>query len=873
MKPRRLGFELQDRYQQCQTPQPFLARRHTGNFQFQSNKVDPARTSTSNGNHTPAPNKENKPPNSACRTPMSASTDNEYRDWLRRHNFQQLLSNQQVYRSVVKVLRMYSGEVTKAIQNLYTEHQQLKLWKNEVADPAIQRNKLIHQEMEAAHDALGSELSEKKQECESLQAVKQDLESQINDIYAPKLKEYESLLRQYGALQQKYSALQKQNHKLRGEVQARSQQLKEHRKLSQRLSAQIDALELNQGSYQHTIQDQHEKIEELNESIIMLEAMLNGNSQNAESGSATRSGSWTSSRSVIQGITSPTKEQRQESVSNLQLEFEQMGEANKRMRDALPGQFRSETMTPFNWNYDDEAPQEHNTLENSAYDHDDPPATAKKPEIANAPTASAPSPAPTANGESNLCVNLSRGSAVSPLMGDAVSSFMGDACSSQSQSETSGHSGPSVMTTVSQYRDIMGITELARKLEAVQTEISSSKRNQDKRSKAWDTMMRKFEAKQSHLEKWTTEVTKSVQHSPLLDKSSQSLQLEQRITTLHSKLLCKLDKQLKEALQSVDWNRTQSPLPQPLDLSELKEGLRSIRSELKELTAFRQHLECEVEHVHKDIAALRTHLDGQESGGKQHNENVSIFDGSLIGEGSECKLNSETFMTSLNEMSLIHPHPVPTPHTHAPPVVHATLLEQVMELKCHRVNEVMISEFVVVLINHLVPASETIFAEMFATVIRIMNCLLHIQLQWLKSKWRSLLSFAPNVNAGKDDACNQQVERILSKYKKQIHRVVLKILQSTLNDVMQELVENKVNRTKLKSKISKLTNKLQQQTHTLSKAQTYEFAQQLKQSLFTPMHLPPIVLVLAVFLIGVLTGYVVLSYVLATPQQATHHPF
>ena len=172
---------------------------------------------------------------------------------------------------------------------------------------------------------------------------------------------------------------------------------------------------------------------------------------------------------------------------------------------------------------------------------------------------------------------------------------------------------------------------------------------------------------------------------------------------------------------------------------------------------------------------------------------------------------------------------------------------EMVEAQSARVEEMMMSEFVMVLTNQLAVASESTFDKVFVMMVQITFSLYLVLWEGLKS-----LFTANPINVG------GRLELILMDLKEEIDGVFRSIFQEAVNNVVKDLIDDKMKRIKLQSRISKLTNKLNQQKQlnlTLSKSQSKRLKQQIQQMSLHNLYIPITVAVSVVFLLGMFCGF------------------
>merc|ERR1712154_2289 len=101
-------------------------------------------------------NQENRLP----KTPLGTAQDSQYKEWLQRNGFLQLFRNSNQLNSVIKILRHYSDEVCCKVQQVLNQNNELKEWRTEIGEPALQnieRYKLIEKELKKQCQELTEE--------------------------------------------------------------------------------------------------------------------------------------------------------------------------------------------------------------------------------------------------------------------------------------------------------------------------------------------------------------------------------------------------------------------------------------------------------------------------------------------------------------------------------------------------------------------------------------------------------------------------------------------------------------------------------------------------------------------------------------------
>merc|ERR1712154_758227 len=171
---------------------------------------------------------------------------------------------------------------------------------------------------------------------------------------------------------------------------------------------------------------------------------------------------------------------------------------------------------------------------------------------------------------------------------------------------------------------------------------------------------------------------------------------------------------------------------------------------------------------------------------------------------------------------------------------------KMVEIQCNRLNEMLMSEFVVVLINNLSTTSEYSFNKLFLIIIKIINNLWNLQWQAIKSKF-----------TGNPIDVNHKIQSVFIQYKVEIDNLFVNIFQNTVNNVLKDLINDKMNRIKLQSRIAKLTNKLQKNNEksTLSKAQHNKIKQEFSKISIKQIDLPFIATIFSLFLWIIYFGY------------------
>merc|ERR1712228_1001000 len=145
-------------------------------------------------------NQENKAPP----TPLSDAKDDQYKQWLQRNGFYQIFRHPSQLSAVIKILRTYSQEIYGKVQDVLQRNNEISQWRVEIGEPALQRierYKLIETEWKKEQQSMTEQYEEKNEKLKALRIEMSDLQNQINDIYVPKIKEYDRLLNQFNAIQ------------------------------------------------------------------------------------------------------------------------------------------------------------------------------------------------------------------------------------------------------------------------------------------------------------------------------------------------------------------------------------------------------------------------------------------------------------------------------------------------------------------------------------------------------------------------------------------------------------------------------------------------------------------------------------------------
>eukprot|EP01084_Bolivina_argentea_P292796 503471_1 len=256
------------------------------------------------------------------------------------------------------------------------------------------------------------------------------------------------------------------------------------------------------------------------------------------------------------------------------------------------------------------------------------------------------------------------------------------------------------------------------------------------------------------------------------------LKLDQRLITVYTKINERMDQSAKQ-LQKIE--KTQNTL------AFGQESQQKLID--NSLDTFRELFENEFAQIGKAVKGIKTEI------------NSPLFDDksskslSPIGKvTNHVSLSTESSVKSPfdADTSLIAVHARPRP------AAAGGNYNEVIDIKCNRLNEMIISEFVLVLIDHLSNASQDAFNKLFVIIQNIIHQLVSIQWQGIKS-----VVFKDETNAPKTVTAV-----MLMQYKADVDAVFKNILQNTINNVLNELIANKMDRLKVQSKVAKLQSKM-----------------------------------------------------------------
>eukprot|EP00483_Globobulimina_turgida_P013406 UN13430 len=167
------------------------------------------------------------------------------------------------------------------------------------------------------------------------------------------------------------------------------------------------------------------------------------------------------------------------------------------------------------------------------------------------------------------------------------------------------------------------------------------------------------------------------------------------------------------------------------------------------------------------------------------------------------------------------------------------------------------SEFVMVLINEICHASDDSFDKLLSVMFRIIHDLHSYSMDSIYSNTKY-----------------DKIECILVEYKSEIDNLFINIFQNTINNICRDLMNDKMQRIKLQSRIAKLTNRFiekgnknKKQNKTLSKTQSKKIFQQFHTLSLKQFFLPLGVVVIFTFLCGLCFGCCLL------PSRPQNHPF
>ena len=184
-------------------------------------------------------------------------------------------------------------------------------------------------------------------------------------------------------------------------------------------------------------------------------------------------------------------------------------------------------------------------------------------------------------------------------------------------------------------------------------------------------------------------------------------------------------------------------------------------------------------------------------------------------------------------------------------------LDQMIDSQSNRLNELMMNEFVLILTNNLSVASDESFNKLIGVILKIINYLVELQWKAIQSK----LLFCSNSSSVN---VSDKIETALMRYKAEIDDLFNNLFQSTINNVIRDLIHDRMQRIRVQSKICKLTNKLQSNkqnnnTKKLTLSQNNKIKQQIQKISVQRIFMPLIGLSVFVLFIGVFIGYMLLS--------------
>ena len=217
---------------------------------------------TSNHNNTfqtPRNSSTHSKENKAPPTPLSGAKDSQYKQWLQRNGFYQLFRDSALLSAVIKILRLYSQEICDKVEIVLSKNNELKQWRVEVGEPAlerIKRYKLIEKEWKNEQQSMSEQYEEKNGELKAVQHELADMQNQIKDIYVPKIKEYDRLLIQFNSMQREHKNAKDECKKFKKMHCEQSTQMSEILERNKRSDEEIDAFKQNEQRFKAQIAQQ-----------------------------------------------------------------------------------------------------------------------------------------------------------------------------------------------------------------------------------------------------------------------------------------------------------------------------------------------------------------------------------------------------------------------------------------------------------------------------------------------------------------------------------------------------------------------------------------------------------------------------------------
>jgi len=182
-----------------------------------------------------------------------------------------------------------------------------------------------------------------------------------------------------------------------------------------------------------------------------------------------------------------------------------------------------------------------------------------------------------------------------------------------------------------------------------------------------------------------------------------------------------------------------------------------------------------------------------------------------------------------------------------------------IETRCARLNELVITEFVMVLVHNIRSASDIGFEKLVTVMMKMVNRWIHIHVDAVMTKLASLFRLDDGVSRGH---LSHKMEAFLGELKTEINHMFIKLFQTTLNNTLDELVPCKMEKIQIQSKIARLTQQLQAPPHstvnTLSSVQNKKIKKQLQPISLEKIIRNIFVVLLLIFMAGIAFGYVLL---------------
>eukprot|EP01083_Nonionella_stella_P299747 1019716_1 len=311
------------------------------------------------------------------------------------------------------------------------------------------------------------------------------------------------------------------------------------------------------------------------------------------------------------------------------------------------------------------------------------------------------------------------------------------------------------------------------------------------------------------------------------------LKLDQRIITVYKKLNGRMDESATH-LQNIE--NTQNTL------AFGQESQQKLID--NSLATFRELFETEFIEIGKAVKGIKTEINEQQLEPPQP---VTIFDDkfdkplSPIGKSIESPFDADTLLNAIHTTRSA-----------------GSNYNEVIDIKCNRLNEMIISEFVLVLIDHLSTASQEAFNKLFVIIRNIIHQLVSIQ-------WQSIKSV---VFKDETKAAETVTAVMLTQYKTDVDVIFKNIFQNTINNVLNELIANKMDRLKVQSKVAKLQSKMT--INNQNNANMNNAILQVEKISFKQMYFTLLCVALGVFLIGVFIGCFFVSSGSLFPSHQHH---